>query len=142
MFEKFRRTSAAARLLEEQLYEQVVMELSQGQRRNGLWAKAIASSDGSEEKAKSLYIEYRVQSIKDEAEIAGAVAEQEEYNRKNASVIERQKRINNAEALLQSKGYKLVSRGNGWVVKEPWRWEQTISTLDELEQYARSKEKT
>ncbi|MDC0404224.1 hypothetical protein OAM26_04245 [Porticoccaceae bacterium] len=142
MFEKFRRTSAAARLLEEQLYEQVAMELSQGQRRNGLWAKAIASSDGSEEKAKSLYIEYRVQSIKDEAEIAYAIAEQEEYNRKNASVIERQKRINNAEALLQSKGYKLVSSGNDWIVKEPLGGRQLISTLDELEQYARSKEKT
>lgn len=142
MFEKFKRTSAAARLLEEQLYEQVVIELSQGQRRDGLWAKAMANSDGAEEKAKSLYIKYRVQSIQDEAEISEAVAEQEEYNRKNASVIERQKRINNAEASLRSKGYRLVSSGNGWVVKEPLGGKQPISTLDELEQYARSREKT
>lgn len=142
MFEKFRRISAAARLFEEQLYEQVVMELSQGRRRNGLWAKAMANSDGSEEKAKSLYIQYRVQSIKDEAEIAGAVAEQEEYNRKNAPAIERQKRIDGVEALLRPRGYKLVSRGNGWVVKEPLGGKQPISTLDELEQYARSRVKT
>ena len=139
MFEKFRRTSAAARLIEEQLYEQVVIELAQGQRRDGLWAKAMANSDGSEEKTKSLYIKYRVQSIKDEAEIAEAVAEQDEYNRKNASVIERQSRVSSAEALLRSKGYKLVSRGNGWVVKEPLGGKQPIGTLDELEQYARSR---
>ena len=141
MFEKFRRNSAAARLLEEQLYEQVVVELSQGKKRDGLWAKAMANSDGLEEKAKSLYIKYRVQSIKDEAEITQAVAEQEEYNRKNATVIEHQKRVNNAEALLRSKGYRLTSSGNGWIVKEPLGGRQSISRLDELEQYARSREK-
>jgi len=142
LFEKFKRNSAAARLLEEQLYERVVLELSQNQRRDGLWAKAMANSDGSEDKAKSLYIKYRVQSIKDEAEINEAVAEQEEYNRKKESVIERQKRINNAESILRSKGYKLSSSGNGWVVKEPMGGRQQIGTLEELEQYARSRQKT
>ena len=140
MFEKFRRNSAAARLLEEQLYEQVVGELYQGKKRDGLWAKAMANSDGLEEKAKSLYIKYRVQSIKDEAEITEAVAEKEEYNRKHAVVIERQKRVNNAEVLLRSKGYRLASNGAGWIVKEPLGGRQPISTLDELEQYARSRE--
>jgi len=76
LFEKFRRTSAATRLLEEQLYEQVVQELSNGQRRDGLWAKALANSDGLEEKAKALYIRYRVQSIKDEIEIHEAIKEE------------------------------------------------------------------
>ena len=66
MFEKYRRKSASARLVEEQLYEQVVVELSNGQKRTGLWAKALANCDGVEERAKSLYIQYRVQSIKDE----------------------------------------------------------------------------
>lgn len=142
MFERFKRNSAATRLLEEQLYEQVVLELSQNQRRDGLWAKAMANSDGSEDKAKSLYIKYRVQSIKDEAEIAEAVAEQEEYNQKKAAVIERQKRIDNAESMLRSKGYKLSASVDGWVVKEPLGGRQQIGTLEELEQYARSREKT
>jgi hypothetical protein len=73
LFDKFRRRSASARLIEEQLYEQVVLELSNGQKRAGLWAKALANCDGLEEKAKSLYIQYRVQSIKDEIEIGGAL---------------------------------------------------------------------
>lgn len=69
MFDKFRRISAAGRLLEEAIYEQVVDELENGQRRTGLWEKALANSDGLEEKAKALYIQYRVQSIKDEIEV-------------------------------------------------------------------------
>lgn len=75
MFEKFRRKSAVARLQEEQLYEQVLHELSSGERRSGLWAKALANCDGSEEKAESLYIRYRVQSIRDDIAIIGGIAE-------------------------------------------------------------------
>jgi len=58
---------STSRLLEEKLYEQVAVEVSQGKIRNGLWAKALANSDGVEKKAKSLYINYRVQSIIDKA---------------------------------------------------------------------------
>lgn len=77
MFKKLRRTSAAIRLLEERLYEQVVHELSNGQRRDGLWAKALANSDGAEDKAKGLYIRYRVQSLRDEMEIHDAMNQEE-----------------------------------------------------------------
>ena len=70
MFEKFKRTSIETRLLEEKLYEQVVEELVRGQRRNGLWAKALVDSGGREEKTKALYIQYRVQSLKDELELS------------------------------------------------------------------------
>jgi len=63
-------------LLEEKLYEQVVHELSCGERRDGLWGKALANSDGVEVKAKALYIRYRVQAIKDEMEIHEAIKEE------------------------------------------------------------------
>lgn len=78
LFEKFRRKSAAARLQEEQLYEQVIEELSKDEKRPGLWAKALADCDGSEQKAESLYIRYRVQSIKDEIEIMAGISEEAE----------------------------------------------------------------
>ena len=78
MFDKISHLSAIERLREEKLYEQVLNELSQGKKRDGLWAKALAYSEGSDEKAKALYIKYRVQSIKDELEIAEALADQEE----------------------------------------------------------------
>ncbi|WP_444891211.1 hypothetical protein [Microbulbifer sp. DLAB2-AA] len=70
MFEAFKKHSAATRIVEEQLYEIVVEELAQGLRRNGLWAKAVANANGQDEKAKALYIQYRVQSLKDELELA------------------------------------------------------------------------
>jgi hypothetical protein len=76
MFKKLKRASATHRLLEEQLYKQVVQELAQGQRRDGLWGKALANSNGSKEKAEALYIQYRVQSIKDEIEISKALEEE------------------------------------------------------------------
>ncbi|MDQ6972942.1 MAG: hypothetical protein Q9M30_09855 [Mariprofundaceae bacterium] len=69
MFESIKKRSAAARIIEEQLYEQVVNELASGKRRNGLWAKAIANSNGQDEQAKALYIQYRVQSLQDEYEL-------------------------------------------------------------------------
>lgn len=78
MFKKFKRTSAVRRLLEEKLYEKVVLELSRGHRRDGLWAKAIANCNGQDEKAKALYIQYRVQSMRDEEEITEALAKKSE----------------------------------------------------------------
>jgi len=66
MLKRFQRNSAANRLIEEKLYEQVLIEMDNGDIRTGLWAKALANGSGSDEKAKGLYIKYRVQSIKDE----------------------------------------------------------------------------
>lgn len=66
MFESMKKKAAASRIDEEKLYEQVVKELANGVRRDGLWAKAIAHSNGQNEKAKSLYIQYRVKSLEDE----------------------------------------------------------------------------
>lgn len=71
---------SAKRLIEEQLYEQVVIELSEGNKRQGLWAKAIADSEGNEGKAQSLYIKYRVQSIKDEVVLLEKAKETKEKN--------------------------------------------------------------
>ena len=51
---------------DEILYEYVLDEMEQGVRIKGLWAKALAHSDGLEAKAKSMYMQYRVQSIKDQ----------------------------------------------------------------------------
>ena len=120
MFEKLGRSSPAGRLLEEQLYEQVVQEISQGQKRDGLWAKALSNSDGIEDKAKALYIKYRVQSIKDENELSHALEEARkqralEEARKQLNVIphlEHLGRIRECYALLKSKGYKVRSAGS------------------------------
>ena len=59
--------TAAVRLIDESLYAQAFDELNQGIRRDGLWAKALANAEGDETKARGLYLQYRVQSYKDEA---------------------------------------------------------------------------
>ncbi|MFQ3214629.1 MAG: hypothetical protein ACI9L9_001446 [Marivirga sp.] len=69
--------SATDRLREETYYDQAALELSQGETKSGLWAKALSYSDGSEEKAKSLYIRYRFQSLQDQYEVSGILEEQE-----------------------------------------------------------------
>ena len=66
------------RLLEEKLYEQVAQELNDGKRREGIWAKAIANSNGSDDKAKSLYIKYHVQAIKDESIVTSKLYEEQQ----------------------------------------------------------------
>ncbi|MBW6512875.1 MAG: DUF4339 domain-containing protein [Desulfuromonadaceae bacterium] len=99
MFKKIRRHSAITRLLEEQLYEQVAIELRNGHRRDGLWTKALSNSSGIEEKAKALYIEYRVQSLKDEIELTTAIEEEVENRKKSTSPdVSRRKKIIQKEA--------------------------------------------
>jgi len=66
LFNKLNTLSAIDRLAEEKIYEQVSQEIKLGKRSEGVWTKAMAKSEGDINKAESLYIELRVQSIKDE----------------------------------------------------------------------------
>lgn len=47
------------------LFEHVLNELNENVIVKGLWAKAMAYGEGNHEKVKALYMQYRVQSIKD-----------------------------------------------------------------------------
>ena len=60
---------AASKLAEEQLYAQAAEEVSSGQIRQGLWAKAIAETGGDEAAAKAQYLKLRVEIMKAEAEV-------------------------------------------------------------------------
>ena len=54
-----------ARTNDELLYEYVLEEIENDIMSKGLWGKALANSGGNTEKAKSMYLQYRVQAIKD-----------------------------------------------------------------------------
>jgi hypothetical protein len=102
MFKKLKRTSAASRLNEELLYERVVNELESGQTRPGIWGKALADSEGDEQKARALYIKYRVQAIKDEADVAEAIAEQrKEVERQGREAQEKLRQREEGQRLLK-----------------------------------------
>jgi len=62
---KVETTLADSRLEEELIYKHILEEMDSGVIRDGLYAKAMANSNGDESKAKSLYMKYRLQSVKD-----------------------------------------------------------------------------
>ena len=66
---------AAQKLAEEQLFEFAAEEIAANNIRPGLWAKAIAESDGDDAKAKARYIKLRVEAMKAEADLSSYVQE-------------------------------------------------------------------
>ena len=62
---KVETTLADSRFEEELIYKHIIEEMDSGVIRDGLYAKAMANSNGDESKAKSLYMKYRLQSVKD-----------------------------------------------------------------------------
>jgi len=139
MFEKFKAATAKARLQEEKIYEQVQEEINVGKKRDGLWAKAIAKSNGSEEKALSIYIALRVQSIKDENEL-----KEEEIKRiklsndiNSLSVLDAKnnEKIKSAKEFLHKRGYRFKRVLGQWKIYEPLGGEVKINSFKELDDY-------
>jgi len=65
MFDYFKKIAISNRADDELLYEFVLNEIENGVVSRGLWGKALANSSGNDANAKSIYMRYRVQSIKD-----------------------------------------------------------------------------
>lgn len=66
MFDTIKKALIQNREDDALLYEYVLTELEDGTKIKGLWAKAMAISEGNDNKIQALYMQYRVQSIKDE----------------------------------------------------------------------------
>ena len=98
------------RLSEVQLYEMVAEEIANNQQSKGLWAKAIAETEGEIEKAKALYIKLRVQMIMDEWAYADKVqAEEAERRRRTdeaASAAEMERREEEESRRRQTQAQK------------------------------------
>ena len=163
-FNRLKRQSAEARLIEEKLYEMVGEEMKNGHRREGLWIKAIADSEGSEIKAKTLHISYRVQSIRDEFRIVASDLEAAAESSTKASSNENAGRqatepqqsdrapvksgavssaADSAKAeeslsVLRQRGYKVLPTPYGWFVVEPAGGLVELGSVDELRTYAES----
>lgn len=73
---------ATKRLIEEELYAVVVDELKNNVIREGLMAKALVETSGDKEQARLIYIQYRIQSMLDEAAIIEAEKEAAEAKRR------------------------------------------------------------
>lgn len=56
-------------LNEDEIYEKIMIEIEEDKKVKSTWAKALAQSDGNKDKAESLYINLRVNQIKEEIRI-------------------------------------------------------------------------
>ncbi len=65
MIDYLKKKSIANRANDEILYEFVLNEIENNTVIKGLWGKALANSNGNHSNAESIYLQYRVQSIKD-----------------------------------------------------------------------------
>lgn len=84
LFSSTRAKLAASKIAEEQLYAQAAEEVAAGVIRQGLWAKAIAESDGNEAAAKARYIKLRVELMIAEADLAEHAVGVAEHEAKRA----------------------------------------------------------
>lgn len=76
------------RINEELLYTIVYDELSDNNMSRGLWLKALTETEGDTERAKYIYVKYRVQAIKDEISINKIEQEKEaEQLKKEADYV-------------------------------------------------------
>ena len=65
MFNYFKKNAISNRANDTVLYEYVMSEIENNFKIKGLWAKAYANSNGNDNKIEPLYMQFRVQSIKD-----------------------------------------------------------------------------
>ena len=153
--------SAEDRILEEKIYEEVAQEIAEGKLKAGLWAKALAQTDGDEQQAKSAYIKLRFQSIIDQAAVEQAKADerwrqesarrdaQQKQEEQDAQKRKYKAREQKAEEKLKKKGY-LVKRYeaevHAWMYdvhyddgRKSWFFGTRVRdfiTLPQLEQFA------
>jgi hypothetical protein len=59
---------------EESRYEEVLREIQDGQRIDGVWAKSFSESDGDLPKSLARYIRYRMEGIRDDEEVSRQIA--------------------------------------------------------------------
>ena len=90
---------------QEPYYEEALNEMNSGERRPGIYAKALADSMGDEKKVDSLYLKYRAQSLMEEAKRIEAKKIEEE--RLEAERIAEEERLE-AERLEAEKLRKLT----------------------------------
>ena len=158
----FGKKSALNRLAEEQLYEAVALEIKNNELREGLWAKALAKAKGDQEQAKGIYIELRVQSLKDELAITGQIlkeatkeerrqeeiAKREEKRQEEIAKVAEEERAKKIAHQKQQRARKLARRldsfegvkldalsGGGWEITHNRNVVMTCDSLDEIEQF-------
>ena len=139
LFDQLKNQSVNDRVAEEKRYDQVASELRNGVKKDGLWLKSLENSRGNEEKAKSIYIKYRIQSLKDEE----IIAYENNIVSQSRNIMETKSRINHCVSLLKYNGYTVHETSNGWLVKDRLDGktliprETSIGSIEKLEEFTK-----
>ena len=132
LFSSAKAKLAASKLAEEQLYAQAAEEVASGQIRQGLWAKAIAETDGDDAAAKARYLKLRVEIMKAEAEVT-------DYAMKQAAKTVEPTEVDLVTNFLKGEGYKVKTQAGKFRVHEPAGGRTDWKTEEELIQYAKER---
>lgn len=108
MFKKYKLNRAISRVVEDKLYEMALEEVENDILIKGAWARALSQSDGIDAKAKSIYLQYRVEAMKNEAQIMESVLE--ELSKEEKRQVIDKKTVNSSD--LRGSRTKIVSDGN------------------------------
>jgi len=84
VFNKFKINRSINRVIEDKYYEQVALEMSEGDINIGTWTRAKSNAEGDERKTEALYIKYRVQSLHDEIHAISTL--NKELDKKNKEI--------------------------------------------------------
>lgn len=144
---KFANIILGSQEIDDIIYEEISTELNSGIKHGGLWVKAIENSNGDNEKAKSLYIKYRVRSIKDAIKADRAeqinyenlLKEQEKLLKEQKELDDKNQLFNTSKILLTGKGYTVEQQGLLWVVKDKYGSIDYFEDLEKLYSYAASR---
>jgi len=99
IIDQLRTQGASIRITEEILYAEVLREMEQGIRRDGLWAQAMSRSNMRENEAQAKYITLRVQSLKDEISLLESqIRKPDKPQEEKEQIIHKKPKIQNNES--------------------------------------------
>jgi hypothetical protein len=105
--DEIRKTAASSRITEEALYAEALREIEAGIRRDGLWAKALAESGMDPQDARGKYLKLRVQSLRDELELAAHSTKMQTKHR----LVDKHPRASDEVAGVERGSWKLGEDG-------------------------------
>jgi hypothetical protein len=128
----------------DDLYEIVGHELKNSEERPGLMARAIAEADGNPEKAKSIYIRYRVEELSEnrrreaEKKALDEAARQADPVLAKIQELLRRPTMDSYQQILTLLKHRLINQGfERWTVEEPTGCKRYLSSFGELESYTK-----
>lgn len=111
---------------DEKFYEVVAQEIIAGNIRSGLWVKALAEANFSEDKAKVRYIKYRIETLKAEFQDEKKVHEDAREFRQRLLADEKHRKESNALPAYQRGEYPEAFQGFESLAEKGEAWAQNF----------------